>query len=242
MRLSPCRNRPRNVGRDHRRDLAFGQHVVEPLARRDHLDLEIVGLLERDVLLALDHPGDRLVRHAVMLLQDAAHPEIAGRLEIGAADALADQVLRLADAGIGVDEDEAVAEAAMQEHRQRGERLALVARHEIGADIELADDRTRCARAMRQCRSREPMPVSTIEFDAVDLDQPFLERLDDLVVAGGKGQFQLRHRARSRRQSRQRAKCISARRTISLSTIAIAASTEIRPSSLSGSKFCVNSV
>ena len=43
-------------------------------------------------------------------------------------------------------------------------------------------------------------------------------------------------------QSRQRPKCTSARRTISLSTIAIAASTEIRPSSLVGSKLWVNSV
>ncbi len=66
--------------------------------------------------------------HAVMLLQDAAHPDVAGRLEIGAADDLADQVLRRFDAGRRVDEDEAVAKAAVQKHRDGGERIAAIAR------------------------------------------------------------------------------------------------------------------
>ena len=43
------------------------------------------------------------------------------------------------DPGRGVDEDKAVAEAAMQEDRNGGQRLALVADHEIGADILFAD-------------------------------------------------------------------------------------------------------
>ena len=69
----------------------------------------------------------------------SAHPDIGGRLKIGAADPFADQVFRLADAGLGVDEDKAVAEAPVQKHRDRGERLAAVARHVIAADIDLAD-------------------------------------------------------------------------------------------------------
>ena len=73
--------------------------------------------VEGDVLAAVDDPGVLPVRHAVVLFQDAAHPDVAGRHEVGAADRLADQVLRRLDAGRGVDEHEAVAEAAMQEHR-----------------------------------------------------------------------------------------------------------------------------
>jgi hypothetical protein len=47
------------------------------------------------------------------MLQDAAHPDDGGGLELLHADALADQVGRLADAFAGVDEHEAVAETSM---------------------------------------------------------------------------------------------------------------------------------
>ena len=133
------------------------------------------------------------VRHAVVLLQDAAHPDVGGRLEIGAADRLADQVLRRLDAGGGVDEDEAVAEAAVQEHRDRGERLALVADHEIGADILLADVEFVLAAHAPMALARAHVGEED-EIEAVGLDRAFLERHDDVVVAAGDGQSQLRHR------------------------------------------------
>src|SRR3979411_1093050 len=48
------------------------------------------------------------------------------------ADLAADQVVRLLDPLGRVDEHEAVAEAAMQEYRQRGDRLPLVLGHHLG--------------------------------------------------------------------------------------------------------------
>ncbi len=74
-----------------------------------------------------------------MLLQDAAHPNVGGGLEVGAANGLADEVLGLANAGGGVDEYEAMTKPAMQEHRDCGERFALIADHVVGADILLAN-------------------------------------------------------------------------------------------------------
>ena len=122
MRLSPCVNGRGMVG-----EIIAG---MSPSASMSLSDFGLFfismrrsdGCVEGDVLAAVDDPGVLPVRHAVMLLQDAAHPDIAGRHEIGAADRLADQILRRLDAGIGVDEDEAVAEAAMQEHRNAGDR------------------------------------------------------------------------------------------------------------------------
>ena len=71
---------------------------------------------------------------------------------------------------VGVDEHEAVAEAAMQEHRDRRERLALVADHEIGADVLLADVEFMLA-------AHPPVPLARAhvgeehEVEAVGLDR-----------------------------------------------------------------------
>src|SRR5439155_9331806 len=92
-----------------------------------------------NIFTAIDDPGYVPVRHAVVFFENAEHPDVAGGHEIGAADLPSDQILRRLDARIGIDEDEAVAEAAMQENRYAGDRMALVARNEIGADIFLAD-------------------------------------------------------------------------------------------------------
>ena len=192
MRLSPSRNSRRNVGRQHGRDFALRQHDVEPLARRRHLDAQILRRRELDVLAALDHPGALPVRHAVIFLENAAHPDVGGGLEIGAADPFADQVLRRADAGIGVDEDKAVAKAPVQKHRNGGERLAAVARHEIAADIDLADVELGLARHAPMALARAHAGEHD-ELDAVGLDRAVGERAHDLVVAAGDGQLQLRH-------------------------------------------------
>src|SRR5688572_18010158 len=137
------------------------------------------------------------MRQVVIFLQNAAHPDVAGRHEVGAADLLADQVLRLPDAGIGVDEHEAVAEAPVHEHRDSSEFVPLVDGDEIGADVFFADVELGLA-------GEPPMPLARThvreedQLDAGALDQPFLERAHDVVVAAGDGQLKLGHSCSSR--------------------------------------------
>ena len=183
---------PGNIGRKHRRDFAFGQHDVEPLAGRRHLDAQVLGGRELDVLLALDHPGALAMRYAVMLFKDAAHPDVRGRLEIGAADPFADQVFRRADAGIDVDERKAVAEAPVQKHRNGGERFAAIAAHQKAADIDFADIEFGLARHAPMALARAHAGQHD-KLDAVALDRTVGQRPHDLVIAAGDGQFQLRH-------------------------------------------------
>jgi hypothetical protein len=59
------------------------------------------------------------------------HPDDGGGLELYP-DPPPNQILRPADAFAGVDEHEAVAEAAMQEHRNGNGDEALVACHDEG--------------------------------------------------------------------------------------------------------------
>src|SRR6516225_2214802 len=134
-----------------------------------------------------------------------------------------------------------MAEAPMQEHRDGGERCALVALHEIGADIGLAYIELGPARHAPVALAWAH-PGEHDELEAVGFDRAFLERAHDLVVAARDGELELSRHRLLHHSVCQRPKCTSARRTISLSTIAMAASTEIRPKSRVGSKFCVNSV
>src|SRR4051812_7934481 len=83
--LVALRERPWDGRRDHRRDVAVGQHIAQRLRAFFHLDPQSGRRVEGDVLAAVDDPGVLPVRHAVMLFQDAAHPDIACRHEIGAA-------------------------------------------------------------------------------------------------------------------------------------------------------------
>ena len=91
-----------------------------------------------------------------------------------------------------VDEHKAVAETAVHEHRDRRQIVALVDGDEIGADVLLADVEFVLA-------GEPPVPLARAhvgeedELDAVGLDQPFLERARDVVIAAGDGEFQLRH-------------------------------------------------
>src|SRR5262249_44821045 len=105
------------IGMDHGVEAALREQAFDRLVVRELADLEAGRRLELDRLVEFRHPFDRLLRHAVFVLEDAAHPDDGGGLELLDADLLADQVGRLADALAGVDEHEAVTEAAMQEHR-----------------------------------------------------------------------------------------------------------------------------
>src|SRR5262245_53891031 len=90
--------RTRDGGGDHRWNVAVSEHVVERLGALLDLDAQIARRVEGDVLAAVGHPCDRAVRYAIALFQNAAHPDVAGRHEIGAADLFSDQVLRRLDA------------------------------------------------------------------------------------------------------------------------------------------------
>ena len=140
---------------------------------------------EFDVLIEFREPFDRFMRHAVFVLEDAAHP-MAGRDQVRFdPDPAADQIGRLLDSLLGIDEDEAMAEAAMQKDRQCGQRHALVARHDIGGaggfgHVEVA------------VTDETPVPRGRVhvgedcQFNAVGLDHSFLERAHDFVVAASK--------------------------------------------------------
>ena len=120
------------IGMQQRVDLAVGQHLLDGSVMRQAHDLEPRGAVEIDRLVELAEPLDGFERHAVFVLENAAQPDQRGRLKLLEADLASGQVGRLADAFRRIDEHEAVAEAAMQKHRNRVDRHALIARDEIG--------------------------------------------------------------------------------------------------------------
>ena len=136
---------------------------------------------------SLAQPLDRFVRHAVVVLQDAAHPQTRGEHEALGADCAADQIGRLADALGRIDVDEAVAEAPMREHRDGAERqVAVACRHVARArhfgDIELA-----AAQEAPVPRRRRHVGEHR-EFDPLRPHDAFLQGAHDLVVAAGERQ------------------------------------------------------
>ncbi len=70
---------------------------------RRQVELELLAAAR--LLLAAGAVGDAVDGHAVVLGEDAADPHRRRHLVLGRPDALADQVLRLADAGVRVDVD-----------------------------------------------------------------------------------------------------------------------------------------
>jgi hypothetical protein len=95
---------------------------------------------------------------------------------------------------LALTKQEAVAEAPMQEHRDGGQWGALVALHEIGANIALADVELGLARHPPVALAR-PHAGEHDELEAVGLDRALLERAHDLVVAAGHREPELfRHR------------------------------------------------
>jgi hypothetical protein len=104
--------------RVERVDLAVTQHARQGLVRADRRQADVrrqVQLLllgAAGLLLAAGQVGDAVDRHAVVVGEDAADPGRRGHLVFGIADAAADQVLGLPDAGAGMDVDRGRAEEA----------------------------------------------------------------------------------------------------------------------------------
>ena len=122
------------------------------------------------------------------MLQNAAHPQIGGGVITADADFFADQVRRLGYAFGGVDEDEAVAKAAMEKHRDGDERQAVifgdhVVRHREFGDVELP-----VAQHARMAHLRGHIGQYR-ELDAVRLNDAFFQCANALVIAGGECQM-----------------------------------------------------
>ena len=126
---------------------------------------------------------------AVFVLQHAARPH-AGRDRVAAvdADALAFEVLRLADAGLGVHQDGAVMEGAHQEHRDRGHRLAVRPGADIGRDRHLADVEFVAAHHAAE-RGDERIDLLELGLESLGLDGAVLERLVVALRAGDGNQL-----------------------------------------------------
>ena len=122
--------------------------------------------------------------HAVFVLHHAAHPDHRGDLIFRQADALAAQVLGLADAGVLADVDAGMAEDARHEGRNAdigrgaGRDRADVARERNLRDVEFLESEgavENLLRIERQVGHRA----------ALDLDPAVLDRLRAVVIAAG---------------------------------------------------------
>ena len=112
--------------------LAFGDHGLDRFVVGERGEFDVRGHVDGDVLIELLVPVDGAVRHAIFVFQNPFHPEDGGDLPVLDAHLLANQILGFFDPGIGVDEDKAVPEPAVQEHRQGLERKPLILGHQIG--------------------------------------------------------------------------------------------------------------
>ena len=139
------------------------------------------------------HPMHLAQVDAVFVLQDAVDVDRRRHGEERHADALAFEVLRLGDAGLLVDGDEAVAEGARGKHRDGDERALLVgeALHELGAGI-FRDVEFLAGRHAVEDRPRL-VDGDEIEVDAVGLHFAGVERLHAVVESGRKRKLQLGH-------------------------------------------------
>ena len=104
------------------------QHIFDFFSFRQTLDRHPFGRLPAGNLLLLVGANlERARRHAVLVLQHAAHPE-RHRIEVGAhADRFSGEVFGSLNTACGVDQQIAVAELAVGKNRDRAERRA--ARH-----------------------------------------------------------------------------------------------------------------
>src|SRR6185437_1032570 len=126
-----------------------------------------------------------------MLFEMAAHPIGGGGADAAAADTASREVGGPPDSLVGVDIDEAVAEAAMQEYRDRGDVLApMRLLHDVMAAIVLVDI---AAFAMRDLvmDAASARIAADHQLDTFRLHGAVLQRAHDLIAAGHHGEAQL---------------------------------------------------
>ena len=140
---------------------------------------------------AAAHPGDIGWRHAMVVLQDRAHPHIGGQLVFGQADAAAAQVFRLLDA-VGADVDGGVAERARQEYRYADVGQLAVGSLDGGtgerqfADVEFFAAKRAEENFFRRQRHED-------RIDPIDLDGAIDQGTATVVIADGHGELQFVH-------------------------------------------------
>jgi hypothetical protein len=136
------------------------------------------------VLVAGEHPGDRVEVDAVLLGQDGARPDARGhRVAPVHADLAALEVLRAPDVRADPVADGAVVEAAHQERRDRGELHPVRLRDEVGGEGHLADVELEGADHAPEALD-EDRDLLEVEAEPGGGDGPVLERC---VVALGAG-------------------------------------------------------
>src|SRR5215475_3621482 len=172
---------PRYIRVDHGWNFSLREHRVHMFSRWNHFDLPSRRRREFDIFTAIDPPGYRFVRHPVMLLQNPPQPDVACRLEIGAADSFADQVLWRFDTGFDIDESETMAKSAMEKNRNRRYRHIAGARHEICADVEFTNIVLKISRHAPMALAR-PVAGQHDKLDAIRLNGTFLQSADDFVI------------------------------------------------------------
>src|SRR5580692_6345566 len=103
---------------EHRIKLAIHQHLVQGLAGRYGLQVDIAGEPQRRafvaprLLLPSGSPLDVRWIEPVLLLEDTAHPDVCCLLVLGQSDQLSLEIGRAADVPVGPDVDRGVAEMA----------------------------------------------------------------------------------------------------------------------------------
>src|SRR5262249_45994486 len=134
-------------------------------------------------------PGGVVMRCAVVLLENAAHPYIAGGEKGRAPEPLAGKIGRRLNSLMRIDEHKAVPETPMQKYRQRQPRVVAVMRGEIGGGVELAQIKfltmTHAVMTLAGAHAGEHN-----EVDAVGLDRAVGERAHEVVAAGREGELQ----------------------------------------------------
>src|SRR5215831_14045730 len=137
---------------------------------------------------SLSHSID-FVRHAVIVLEDAAHPQPGGEQVALGADLAADEVGRLADALRGIDEDEAMTEATMGKNGNRAERKILIPCRHVTRARHLSEIELAAAQEPPVPRRRSHIGEHR-ELDPLRAYAAFLQGAHNLVIAAGEGELE----------------------------------------------------
>ena len=152
--------------------------------------LEVRALLAAGLLDAAVAPADFGRFHAVLVLQDAADPDVGGDLVFRQADGLAFQILRPRDAAVGPDVDAGMAKQARDERRDRdvvvlsARDLQRIARERQLADVEFLVLEGAVERLLGLERRAD-------QLAALDLDAAVEQRARPVVVTAGEADPEL---------------------------------------------------